>query len=334
MADSVAFGGRFYSRRKPAVPRRGGPPPGLGSLDYDQADTAGGESITITGVNLLGASLCTVGLTSASITANTLTQLTFTMPAKTAGTYDVQITTSGGLSNILSIEAWSPASATSVTPIHRYRADQGITLTLDKVSQINDLIGSMHQEQANPSYQPTVVNDVEYGGQPVLNSGGDIYFVHTATAPAIASPMTAYVIGDVGTSSYSSLFSIAAAAPYDLLWGDTTGGYIQFFVGSSINVDVTGGSAQPMAILLTDSGSGGSAFQMYVNDFNSPGATSTTLWSSTTYIDIGAGGAGVPNNKGRIAEIVLFSGELSEADRRRLAKYSNLRYGFSVTPPP
>lgn len=57
--------------------------PSLTSLNYDLADSAGGDSVTITGTNLTGATACTVGGVSAAITANTATSLTFTMPALT-----------------------------------------------------------------------------------------------------------------------------------------------------------------------------------------------------------------------------------------------------------
>ena len=89
--------------------------PALTSLDFDQADTAGGDSVTITGTDLTAASSCTVGGTSATITANTSTTLTFTMPAKAAGSYNVQVTTAGGASNTLSLEAWGPEQLTGVT---------------------------------------------------------------------------------------------------------------------------------------------------------------------------------------------------------------------------
>lgn len=86
--------------------------PVLTSLDYDLADKAGGDTVTITGTDLDSATDVTVGGTSASITANTSTSLSFTMPAKTSGTYDVEVTTAGGTSNALSIEAWSPVDLT------------------------------------------------------------------------------------------------------------------------------------------------------------------------------------------------------------------------------
>lgn len=88
----------------------GTPAPALSSLNFDLSDTLGGDPIVITGTNLTAASSVTVGGLGATITANTATSLTFTMPARTAGLHNVQVTTAGGASNTLAIEAWAPDS--------------------------------------------------------------------------------------------------------------------------------------------------------------------------------------------------------------------------------
>ena len=82
--------------------------PSLTAISHTIADTDGGTNITLTGTSLAGATLCSVGSTSATIVSNTSTTLVFTMPAKTAATYNVTVTTAGGVSNALTIEAWSP----------------------------------------------------------------------------------------------------------------------------------------------------------------------------------------------------------------------------------
>lgn len=93
------------------IPRQVAIGTALISLNYDLADSAGGDSITITGTGLGSASACTVGGSTATITGQTSTTLTFTMPAKSAGTYNVQVDSS----NTLPIEAWAPTDDASIT---------------------------------------------------------------------------------------------------------------------------------------------------------------------------------------------------------------------------
>lgn len=83
--------------------------PILVSTNYDTFDSAGGNSITLTGTTLSSATAVSVGGTSATITGNTATTVTFTTPSVTAGSKSVTVTTAGGTSNGLSIEAFSMA---------------------------------------------------------------------------------------------------------------------------------------------------------------------------------------------------------------------------------
>ncbi len=87
--------------------------PVLTSTDYDQFDPLGGETITITGTTLTGATHCKVNGSDVTITSNTATTLAFTTPALVAGTgYTLTVTTAGGTSNALTLESWSTASLT------------------------------------------------------------------------------------------------------------------------------------------------------------------------------------------------------------------------------
>lgn len=110
----------------------GGPPaPTATSLNYAQADVlGGGADIVLTGTNLTGATSLTVGGTSATITGNTTTTVTFTPPAKTAGTYDVVVTTPGGSATLAaSYEAWAPTTDAAVTSLDEapsYNATTGV----------------------------------------------------------------------------------------------------------------------------------------------------------------------------------------------------------------
>src|SRR6266700_1934096 len=70
-------------------------------ISPNQGSTGGGTTVTITGVNLGGATAVKFGIKSATITANTPTSVTTISPSG-AGTVDVTVTTSGGTSNPLS----------------------------------------------------------------------------------------------------------------------------------------------------------------------------------------------------------------------------------------
>src|SRR5437879_3498832 len=70
-------------------------------ISPNQGSTAGGTTVSITGVNLSGASAVRFGSKPATITANTATSVTVTSPSG-AGVVDVTVTTPGGTSNPLS----------------------------------------------------------------------------------------------------------------------------------------------------------------------------------------------------------------------------------------
>jgi hypothetical protein len=92
------------------------PEPTLATISHDLADTAGGDSITVTGTDLADATAVTWGGTAGTITGATDTTVTFTTPAKSAGTYDVVVTTPGGEATLsAALEAWSPATDAGCT---------------------------------------------------------------------------------------------------------------------------------------------------------------------------------------------------------------------------
>jgi hypothetical protein len=81
-------------------------PPIITSLAYSgsvtAADTAGGDTITLTGSNFKAGATVTIGGTSASsVTVVSSSSVTFTTPAKTAGDYDVTVTNTNGLAATL-----------------------------------------------------------------------------------------------------------------------------------------------------------------------------------------------------------------------------------------
>ncbi|WP_260636909.1 beta strand repeat-containing protein [Streptomyces angustmyceticus] len=76
------------------------PAPTLTTLNPTSGPTAGGNTVTLTGTNLTGATAVLFGATPATILTNTATQITVTAPPGT-GNVNVTVTTAGGTSNAL-----------------------------------------------------------------------------------------------------------------------------------------------------------------------------------------------------------------------------------------
>lgn len=91
--------------------------PVLTALSPASGPTSGGNTVTITGTNLTGATQVLFGATPATILTNTPTQITATAPAGT-GTTNVTVTTPGGTSNPLTYTyTTTPApTITTLTP--------------------------------------------------------------------------------------------------------------------------------------------------------------------------------------------------------------------------
>jgi len=71
--------------------------PTIASLSQSNGPVSGGTTVTITGSNLTGTTSVTVGAAAATgITVLSNTSVSFVAPAKTAGTYDVVLSTPGG----------------------------------------------------------------------------------------------------------------------------------------------------------------------------------------------------------------------------------------------
>ncbi|MEU8826470.1 IPT/TIG domain-containing protein, partial [Streptomyces sp. NPDC048636] len=75
--------------------------PVLTSLSPTSGPTAGGNTVTLNGTNLTGATQVLFGATPATILTNTATQITVTAPARPPGSVSVTVTTPGGMSNPL-----------------------------------------------------------------------------------------------------------------------------------------------------------------------------------------------------------------------------------------
>src|SRR5207302_1109041 len=85
--------------------------------------TAGGNTLTISGQNLDSATGVSFGASAGTIQSNTATQITATVPAGSAGTVDVTVSTAGG------------TSAKNASDQYTYAAAPTATITLPKDNQ-------------------------------------------------------------------------------------------------------------------------------------------------------------------------------------------------------
>ena len=92
------------------------PAPTVTSISPTSGPTSGGTTVTVTGTNFSGATAVTFGATAATgFTVNSATQITATVPAGSAGTVDVRVTTTGGTSATSAADQFTYVAIT-VTP--------------------------------------------------------------------------------------------------------------------------------------------------------------------------------------------------------------------------
>lgn len=193
------------------VPRAGSggggtPAPVLTSRNYDTFFAAGGDSITLTGTDLGSASSCDVNGSPVTITANDATSLTFTTPAIAAGSYNVTVTTAGGTSNALTVEAYD---LTSVSWTARYEASYSGSPWVPVAGTAGNL-----SEATNPATVGAAVNGftpADFDGVDDLLSGAN---------------GSSFVAGGAGTSS-----TILALVYVDAVAADAVAGSPQLNEG-------------------------------------------------------------------------------------------------------
>jgi hypothetical protein len=90
--------------------------PVITSLNPNQGPTSGGNTVTITGTSLTGATVVKFGTTAATFTFVADTQINAVAPAHAAGSVQVTVTTSGGVSAGVTYTYLPAPSITSLSP--------------------------------------------------------------------------------------------------------------------------------------------------------------------------------------------------------------------------
>lgn len=197
------------------------PPPAITSVSPAAGSTAGGNSVTITGTNLAGATSVKFGSTAATITSAGPTQVTATAPPGSAGTVDVTVTTPRGTSASTAADQYS-YGAPAVTGLS---SAAGPTAGQNTVS-INGM-----------NFAPGAT--VAFGASPASNVTVLSPSLITATAPAGSGTVDVIVTTQGGSSSKTAAdqYSYALAPAVSGMsptTGSTAGGETVTIGGSNL----------------------------------------------------------------------------------------------------
>jgi hypothetical protein len=145
-------------------------------ISPNQGSSAGGTVVTITGVNLAGASAVKFGTKSASITANTPTSVTVVSPSG-SGAVGVTVTTGGGTSNPLNFFYIGPPFKSSLSDTSGPTAG-GNTVVINGTG----LTTASSVAFGGNSATPTVISDGQISVTVPAGSGAGTVGVSVTTA--------------------------------------------------------------------------------------------------------------------------------------------------------
>ncbi|MGX1855387.1 IPT/TIG domain-containing protein [Streptomyces sp. NPDC055299] len=252
--------------------------PVLTSLSPSSGPTAGGNTVTLSGANLSGATSVKFGVTPAVVVSNTASQVVVIAPAGVVSSVGVTVTTAGGTSNALvySYVAAAVPVLTSLLP------------TAGPTSGGNAVILS----GANLS----AATAVKFANNPaaVLSNTASQIVVSAPTGPPSTVNVTVTTAG--GTSNPLPYFYLAAPTVNDLSphLGPVTGGNTVSIFGSSLTLTSAvsfGGNPATAITVVSDSqltvtapaGSGTVTVTV-----TTPGGTSTEATGNPHYMYLGA----------------------------------------------
>ncbi|MBW8818515.1 MAG: IPT/TIG domain-containing protein [Streptomyces sp.] len=203
-------------------------------ISPNQGSTGGGTVVTVTGVNLAGATAVSFGTKLATITANTPTSVTAISPAG-AGVVDMRVTTSGGTSNPLSFFYVGAPFAASVS-IGSGPTAGGNTVTIRGTGLSTASSVSFGANTATP----TVVSD------------GTISVVVPAGTAAGSVSLSVVTTGGVAgglSYTYVDAPTVSTVTPSS---GPATGGTAVLLSGTDLATTdsiTVGGAVAPFAVL-------------------------------------------------------------------------------------
>lgn len=159
------------------------------SYSPDPLDTAGGETVTITGTNLANTFFVRLDGVDYVPTSVTSTTVVFTSPAKAEDTYDLQCISTDGLSNVLDLDYVEPFTPADLNLTLWLRGDNYSNSTGTWTGKASaGTSGSHNATQGSASLRPA---DSTVNGHNAPNfDGTDDYVTYTATADLMDNGQT------------------------------------------------------------------------------------------------------------------------------------------------
>jgi len=222
----------------------------------------------------------------------------------------------------LEVQAFSPADipnlkmwldATQIT------ANDG-----DKVSQWSDLSGNNnHAVQGSVSLQPTFKDNV-FNGKPAVRFAEETYNLLNTGNIALGERTYVVVMEAInpGRGSWHSVI-LQSAAPYYQIYGNTNGTTLRFYLGSDIALPV---NIHRKALIVITTTQGQTNFYIDGQNVLTSTAGSNTVINSP--FSIGGWAIASYGLNGNIAELLMYSGVLTDVDRQSIENYLMSKWGL------
>lgn len=195
-------------------------------------------------------------------------------------------------------------------------------LSLYDRSNTADPAKNLTRSASNPTYTAA---DAAYNGQATYTFGSSKYLVSGTWAAPLTQPLTAYAVGNIpGASTYFMSDGIDSTNRVGMA---ALTGNLSAYAGSFLGSGVSNASKHVLCATLN-----GASSSIYVDAYTTAAATGNagtkqmngiTIGNSYNFTTSFAGG--------KLAEVVLFSGMHTLAQRTLMAKYLGDKYAIAVT---
>lgn len=185
-----------------------------------------------------------------------------------------------------------------------------------------------HVRQVTAIKQPAwVASDASYNGRSTLNFLGSKWMVSDAFAQAILQPCTWYIVGHTHalTTDYR-VFADGIDVNRHIITTNVSSGLLYAYAGASIYTDVPGAAPHILTLVVN----GGSS-EYHVNSYRTPNVGGNMGALPLTGLTLGAVQGGVASFlNGTMAEVLVFPGAHTQAQRRAVQRYLSARYNKIV----